>query len=132
MLLTLAKKTLDIYTAPARFAIRQSRRNIALARQFVDELKGFQSEINHLADELIHEARKNMEIDPDALTEKQREAAARIALNQAEQGLRTALAETLKALVLLTATNTKALPGNSNSKQRSGGEIIEGDYQRVT
>ncbi|MGD9661529.1 MAG: hypothetical protein AB7U63_09665 [Porticoccaceae bacterium] len=123
MLSSLARKTFNFYTAPARFAIRQGRRNIDFARQCVREARQFQSELDRLIDALLQDTAIHMEIDLATMTQAQRQDAAKIALYRAEQGLSLALEETLKALVLLAAdSSTSRLRKPSNL-------IIEGECQ---
>jgi hypothetical protein len=126
LLRSLAKRTFDLYTAPARFAFRQGRKGVDRARQLKAEFRQNQLEMNVLADNLLQQAANALGVEPDKMTAEQREFAARMALSRAEQGLSLALQEILRAVVLMTA------PG-SGSRGRSAGppDIIEGDFERL-
>lgn len=125
MVTGIAKKAFDIYTAPARFALRQSRKNLQKARDLGSELRQLQLELSSLTDELIAEAATALKIDPSRMSKQERELEAELALARAEQGLTLAFQELLKALILLKGDPKPAI------SRRKPTNVIEGDCDRI-
>jgi phage FluMu protein gp41 len=125
MLAVLARKTFDLYTAPARFAYRQTRRNIAALQKMRGDFSQWQSETDAVVDQLLNQAGQRMGVDPAGMTQEERRRHARNALANVEYGLSLALREALKALILLSADDRKSpRPGDS-------GQVIDGECQRI-
>ncbi len=125
MLASLARKTFDLYTAPARFAYRQTRRNIDALKTMRGNFTQWQSETDGVVDQLLNQAGQRLGVDPAKMSQEERRRHAHNALANVEYGLSLALKESLKALILLSADDRKP-PKPANS-----GQVIDGEYQRI-
>lgn len=125
MVTGIARKVFGIYTAPARFAVRQSRKNLQKARDLAVELRQFQLEASALGDELIAEAASALGIDTTKMSKDDRELEAQLALSRAEQGLSIAIQELLKAFILLKGDAKPAV------SRRKTVDVIEGNCERI-
>jgi hypothetical protein len=125
MLAALARKTFDFYTAPARFAIRQTRRNLQLARQLGGDWGQLRDDVDQLAERVLAQAAQQLGIDLAGMTPAQRRQQALAAMDRAEHGLSVALGEALRALVLVAGDDAKPL------SDRPRGRVLEGEFQRI-
>jgi hypothetical protein len=124
LITTLAKKAFDIYTAPARFALRQGRKGVSKVQELSTGIRQYQLEIDLMADELARQAARSLGIQPEEMTQEQREVATRMALANAEQSLSFAVQELLKALALSASAASKV-------SRKSPSDTIEGQYERL-
>ena len=123
MLATIARKSLDLYTLPARAAYRQTRRNLAAVRRVRDAVRQQRQQQSELTDQLIHQLGRQLGLDTSRLTREQRLHKARAALANVEYGLSMALSEGAKALVLM------AVKDDAPKAPPRPGRVIEGEVE---
>lgn len=125
MLAALARKTFDLYTAPARFAYRQTRRNIVALQKMSGNFTQRQVQTDAIVDQLLNQAGEHLGIDLAKLSKEERQRHAHNALTNVEYGLSLALKESLKALVLLSTDDRKP------PRQTGSCQVIDGECHRI-
>ena len=133
MILQILTKSVQLYTAPAKFVYSKALDQIDKARNFADDLQQFKNdlalaeeEVNYALNKIMIQVEQDLEQNYGSITDQRaREAAIVQSLNRAESLLSEASVELLKSLFLLLNPSSSTL--HARKKPRLSGNTIEGE-----